>query len=337
VTSRRTRTAAGLLTLLPASGVGLTLTSSPTYAEPSIKTVQARVDHLFRQAEQASERYDTARLRLASAHTRLVALRHDLQHQRSVVAVLRRQVAATVVAEYQGQNLAQVKMVLSPDPDTFLEQLASNAQYDDQQHEQMATYAVQAQQLDMRARAASREVSRMRATERQMKHDKATIDAKASQAKDLLSRLKSEAAAAAARTSAPSRSGATSRPSAPVPNVPASGRAAAAVSYAMAQVGKAYVYGAAGPSAFDCSGLTMMAWQAAGVSLPHSSSAQQGYGTPVSESQLQPGDLVFYYSPVSHVGMYIGGGKIVNAENPSVGVVVAPLHLMPYSGAVRPG
>ncbi|MGZ4438635.1 MAG: C40 family peptidase, partial [Nocardioidaceae bacterium] len=165
----------------------------------------------------------------------------------------------------------------------------------------------------------------------------------------LLERLKTKAAnaaaaraaaaqAAAPRTPEPSRSAPTT-PTAPVPtaSVPASGRAAAAVAYAMAQVGKAYVYGAAGPSAFDCSGLTMQAWSAAGVSLPHSAAAQQGYGTPVSESQLQPGDLVFYYSPVSHVGMYIGGGKIVNAENPSVGVAIAPLHMMPYAGAVRPG
>jgi cell wall-associated NlpC family hydrolase len=105
----------------------------------------------------------------------------------------------------------------------------------------------------------------------------------------------------------------------------------------MAQVGKAYVYGAAGPSAYDCSGLTMRAWGAAGVGLPHSSSAQYNMGTHVSASQLRPGDLVFYYSPISHVGMYIGNGMIVNAENPSAGVKVTGLYSMPYVGAVRPG
>jgi cell wall-associated NlpC family hydrolase len=81
----------------------------------------------------------------------------------------------------------------------------------------------------------------------------------------------------------------------------------------------------------------MMAWKAGGVSLPHSSSAQMSSGTPVSQSQLQPGDLVFYYSPVSHVGMYIGNGQIVHASNPSSPVNVAPVDSMPYSGAVRPG
>jgi peptidoglycan DL-endopeptidase CwlO len=97
-------------------------------------------------------------------------------------------------------------------------------------------------------------------------------------------------------------------------SVPASGRAAAAVQFALAQVGDAYVYGAAGPDAWDCSGLTMGAWAAAGVSLPHSSSAQMGSGMPVSASQLQPGDLVFYYSPVSHVGIYAGDGRVLNAS-----------------------
>ena len=120
-------------------------------------------------------------------------------------------------------------------------------------------------------------------------------------------------------------------------DVPASGRAAAAVAYAMAQIHDAYVWGAAGPNAFDCSGLTMMAWAQAGVALPHSSSAQYNSGPHIAESDLQPGDLVFFYSPISHVGMYIGNGMIVHAANPSTGVTVSALHSMPYVGAVRPG
>ena len=80
-----------------------------------------------------------------------------------------------------------------------------------------------------------------------------------------------------------------------------------------------------------------MAWAQAGVGLPHSSSAQFGAGPHISSSALQPGDLVFYYSPISHVGMYIGNGLIVHAANPGTGVLVAGLFSMPYSGAVRPG
>ncbi len=117
----------------------------------------------------------------------------------------------------------------------------------------------------------------------------------------------------------------------------ASSRAGTAVRYALAHLRDSYIYGASGPHAFDCSGLTMMAWRAAGVVLPHNAAAQMATGAPVAKSQLRPGDLVFYYSPVHHVGIYIGHGKIVNAENPRTGVVVAPVDLMPYAGAVRVG
>ena len=110
-----------------------------------------------------------------------------------------------------------------------------------------------------------------------------------------------------------------------------------AVAYAKAQVGKSYVWGAAGPNSFDCSGLTMAAYAQAGISLPHNSSAQYNSSPKISESELQPGDLVFYYSPISHVGIYIGNGQVVNALNPGSGVQVSGLHDMPYVGAVRPG
>jgi cell wall-associated NlpC family hydrolase len=111
-----------------------------------------------------------------------------------------------------------------------------------------------------------------------------------------------------------------------------------AVSTALAQVGKPYVWGANGPNSFDCSGLTQYSWSAAGVALPHSSGAQSTMGTPVSRSQLQPGDLVFFYSPVSHVGMYIGNGQMVHAATSGEPVQVVSLDSMPgYNSARRVG
>jgi len=122
------------------------------------------------------------------------------------------------------------------------------------------------------------------------------------------------------------------------PSTAASSGARAAVATALAQVGKPYVWGAAGPNAFDCSGLMQYSWSAAGVALPHSSSAQSGMGTPVSRSQLQPGDLVFFYSPVSHVGMYIGNGQMVHAATSGTPVQVVSLNSMPgYNSARRVG
>ena len=120
------------------------------------------------------------------------------------------------------------------------------------------------------------------------------------------------------------------------PAAAASGAAQTAVNTALAQVGDRYVYGATGPNSFDCSGLTSFSYKAAGISLPRTSKAQSTFGTPVSKGNLQPGDLVFFYSPVSHVAMYIGNGQIVHALNSSKPVQVMKLDSMPsYAGARR--
>ncbi len=115
-----------------------------------------------------------------------------------------------------------------------------------------------------------------------------------------------------------------------------SGSVQTVIDAAMAQVGKPYRYGSSGPSAFDCSGLTSYAYRKIGISLPRSSRAQySGAGRRVSTSDIQPGDLVFYYSGPSHVGIYIGGGKIVHAANPRSGINVTGLHTMPLKGVRR--
>jgi cell wall-associated NlpC family hydrolase len=125
--------------------------------------------------------------------------------------------------------------------------------------------------------------------------------------------------------------------SAPPSAAPAPTAAAqVAVNTALAQLGDPYAWGAAGPSAFDCSGLTEYAYAAAGIYLPHSSSMQSTMGTPVAYSDLQPGDLVFFYTPVSHVAMYIGNGQIVQASTYGQPVAVTELAYMPdYVGARR--
>ncbi|WP_181773826.1 C40 family peptidase [Amycolatopsis pittospori] len=120
------------------------------------------------------------------------------------------------------------------------------------------------------------------------------------------------------------------------PNLPAPGpAAAAALSAAKSKLGSAYVWGATGPSTFDCSGLMQWAYKQAGLSLPRSSRQQATFGAPVEKSQLQPGDLVFYYSPVSHVGMYVGNGMMVHAPTSGDVVKVSPLQNN-YVGARRP-
>jgi cell wall-associated NlpC family hydrolase len=137
---------------------------------------------------------------------------------------------------------------------------------------------------------------------------------------------------AAARANAAALSRDTTR--APISG---SGRGARALAYAKAQLGEPYVRNAAGPSSWDCSGLTMRAWGSVGVSLPHSSGQQYNRGRPVARSDLQLGDLVFFYSDISHVGLYAGNGRVIHAPRPGKSVEYIKISYMPYAGARRPG
>lgn len=182
------------------------------------------------------------------------------------------------------------------------------------------------------------EIERKQEEERQAKAKKAIEAARAAE------QARAAEASRAAEAEASSSPSAASTPSADpasdastTPAAAGSSRSSTAVSFALSQVGKSYVMGATGPSAYDCSGLMLRAWEKAGVGLPRTSQAQFGAGTSVPTSQLQPGDLVFYYSGISHVGMYIGNGMIVHAANPRSGVKVAPVDQMPLMGARRVG
>ena len=344
----RPRLRGALCTLcLTALGTSV-LAASPSNAEPTIADVRERVDTLYHEAEQASERVNDARLRLEAARTRLDRLTERLEDQQAAYDATRDQVVATVNAQLQGQGLVTASQVLlAEDPDDFIHQMTTVDEYTVHQTELAEHLREHAAALDVRERRVGRVVEAIAEDRAALAEDQAEIEAKAAAAEALLDRLEEERrearAALAARRAAQvsrdeSRTAESAAPAAPAPEVPAaSGRAGAAVAYALAQVGDTYVYGAEGPDTFDCSGLTMMAWAQAGVALPHSSSAQMSSGTPVSVSELQPGDLVFYYSPVSHVGIYVGGGTLVHAANPSTGVNTAPVGSMPIAGAVRPG
>ena len=117
-------------------------------------------------------------------------------------------------------------------------------------------------------------------------------------------------------------------------SVSASGKAAEAVQIAMRYLGVPYVWGGSSPSGFDCSGLVMYVYAQLGVSLPHSAASQYGYGTHVSRSELEPGDLVFFGNPIHHVGIYVGNGDMINAPHTGADVRIQPLD-SDYSGATR--
>ena len=125
----------------------------------------------------------------------------------------------------------------------------------------------------------------------------------------------------------------------PVPApAPSSTSGQKAYAFARTQLGKPYRYGAAGPDAYDCSGLTQTSWAKAGVTLPRTTATQFHVGRRVAKGDLRIGDLVFFYGPTpSHVGMYAGNGRIIHAPRPGKFVEQVPITYMPFAGAVRPG
>lgn len=308
--------------------VGLMLSiPGSAQAEPDIDDVRDRVDRLYHEAEQASERYNDAKLELAELNEELESLESDEARQGDRLASVRSNVRDAVLQTYQGNDLGAAGDLLGADSGAFMNDLTTMSTVNDLQDALLADYNDELKAYTIRREETESRRDQIADLEEQLAEEKEEIDAKAAEAEALLEELEAEERAAILDR------GGDRLPS----EVPAEGRAKAAVEYAMAQVGDAYVWGAAGPDAFDCSGLTMMAWAQAGVGLPHSSSAQYGYGTHVAESDLQPGDLVFYYSPISHVGIYIGNGLMVHAANPGAGVRIDDIHYMPYVGATRPG
>lgn len=309
--------------------MGVTSTSSPAQAEPDIDTVRDRVERLMHEAEQASERYNDARLELKELTREVDSLESDEARQDEALAGVRDEVRDAAIRRYQSGGLGATGELLSSDTQGFLDELSTQTTVDGLHSSLLADYDTELEASTLRRNQTQARRADIADLRERLAEEKQTADDKLAEAEALLSRLEAEE-----REAILSRGGYRAPDAS---SIPASGRAKAAIAYALAQVGDSYVYGAAGPNAFDCSGLTMMAYAQAGVSLPHSSGAQAGSGTPVPKSQLQPGDLVFYYSPISHVGIYLGNGMIVHAANPGAGVKVSSVDEMPYAGAVRPG
>ncbi len=313
------RAAAVITATLTTVGLGLT-TASPATAAPdnNIDAAQARVDRLAEQADTATANHDRAQSKLTRARTQVDRLSKQIKRNREIVTDTRTAVASSAVEEVQEYDGSAGSSVPSRDLPKDSEVMLSNvtlvSEDMDGRGQAMARSSVRIEKLTERRADARDRVSKLAPREKALSAKEAKADSRVASASAVLEDL--EAKAEQKRMEA---------------------MGGPAVAYAKAQVGKAYVYGAMGPDSFDCSGLTMAAWKQAGVSLPHSSSAQYAAGQQISESELQPGDLVFYYSPISHVGMYIGNGQIVNALNPGSGVQISGLHDMPYSGAVRPG
>ena len=332
-----TRPVSRALSLVAAAALSITtsaLVPGTGVADPNIEDVQQRVDTLYRDAEAATERAHTITLDVVDAQRRLDQLRADIGKQEREFETLREVLADAAAAMYASGGIdPSMQMMLSADPEEFLLQAQSLDQVLRSQDADLRRVEVAQLALDQAKTRADQELDRLSDLQAQAQKERDAANAKLAEAEELLSRLKAEererlaelAAERAEEAAAAARSAPAPAPAAPTTSSSGSGRGSSAVAFAHAQVGKAYVFGASGPDAYDCSGLTSSAWAAGGVSLPHSAAAQYGVTSRVSASALQPGDLVFFYSGISHVGIYVGGGMMVHASNPSTGVLVEPL------------
>ncbi|MCT9081662.1 C40 family peptidase [Streptomyces fulvoviolaceus] len=309
------------------------------HAEPQLTPAQvkAKVDKLYQEAEAATEKYNGAKEKAEAAQTRLGTLQDEAARRTEKLNSARDALGSMAAAQYRDGGMdPALQLALSSDPERYLD----GAEFVDRAGTRQATSVEsvrqQLREIEQLRGAAHVELASLRSRQAELKRHKKTITGKLDAARRLLSQLPDEERAGdvqrASRSSGTgTRDGLTAAGNVPAPN----SRAAAAVSYAYSKLGSPYVWGATGPDAFDCSGLMQAAYRSAGIALPRTTYAQIGAGQRVSRSELLPGDLVFFYSGISHVGLYVGNGQMVHAPNPSAPVRVAPIDEMPFAGATR--
>jgi cell wall-associated NlpC family hydrolase len=318
-------TATLTITLLPG-----TATASPDDIATSDEAA-ALVAEAGHELEVVTEKFNETRELLKQQQTDAEDAATAAAEAKGELEALDGQIRTLARTAYTGRGYSSFALMMSSDSaDEFLSSLGTLDVIAGHTNDLVAQVTAAAKKAEDAKSRAETEAKKARRTLEKIEAQQADLRAQIAEFQD---RYDSLSAAEQQQVDQSHAGDAVASPSAaPAP----SGAAQIAVDTAMAQRGDPYVWGAAGPDAFDCSGLTQYAYAAAGVSLPHSSRMQSQMGTPVSRSQLQPGDLVFFYQPVSHVAMYIGNGQIVHASTSGRPVEVANLDSMTdYVGARR--
>lgn len=310
-------------------------TPTPSPTPTTVAGAKLQVTDLEEQASQIGEDYDAAVQALVVSKQRLKVLQADIAVQQEKVKALGEEARAIALMQFRNRDLdTTMQIFTSGDPDTLLKRLSTANKVDQNMNDTLVQHqAEQANLVDMQ-RSADAEVAALAEQERKLAALKQQVQDKVDAAQALVLQLTNEQRAALDAADGATASFDLSE----LDGVSANARALAAVKYAVSRVPNGqYVWGAAGPNSFDCSGLMLAAYRSAGISLPHSSRAQANVGRAVSKSELKPGDLIFWYHPIHHVGMYIGNGKIVHARNPRADLVIQTLasYPAPWSGARR--
>jgi peptidoglycan DL-endopeptidase CwlO len=353
---------------LLATSVGLSAAfavpaSIPAAADPPLTIAEAKalIDQLETDASAIDQEYVEISEKLDKERKKLKLKQADLKAQTARVGKLKFQVGQVALAQFQNRNLdTAAQLFVTPDTEGFLSQISTVEKVSENQNSVLQEYQQEQARLAETEHSAKTDLASLAEQEKQLKDLRKASDKKIAEAKEVLAKLTVEqrrqieaeeqraiaaAQADAERNDSGGEQKSTSQKSkkqessddTPAASSSGGSRGARALAFAKTQLGKPYRFASAGPDYYDCSGLTYAAWKSVGVSLPRSSRTQFGVGTPVSKSNLQLGDLVFFYSPISHVGLYAGNGTMIDAPRPGKTVRYIKISYMPYAGARRPG
>lgn len=298
-------------------------------ATPSAADAQKKLNALNKLVEKNVESYNLANIQLAAAKKKLAVSSKSASDEQVTYDTLHKTVALMASSAYKTGNFNDVTSLVSAgDPQSVLDQAAVFTQLSKDRSSQLTQFLESAQRLQREQGQAKDALATVTAQKAKIKADRAGLDKQVLQQETLLRQAGATTTGSSGSSSSSSSHGGTY-------NGPASGNARVALQYAYAQLGKPYVYGAAGPSSFDCSGLTMMAWQAAGVSLPHNAAAQYSQINHVSAANVKPGDLVFM-NGLGHVGIVVNSTTMIHAPHTGDVVRLAPIGQDPVVGYGRP-
>jgi len=303
--------------------------------QPTVSQVQARLRQLTSKAEKLDQRYNQVQQELTSASRRLKLVNSEAARYLKRFRSMRAEIARIAAQAYENGNMTSVAaMLTSGDAQQILDQSSILLELSSSNSAQMSQFIAAARQLSGAQQAAKRAKTAIGALRNNLASQKRSLNKLIGQQKTLLAQL----TPAQQQGVGPGGSSGGGGGGTTTYKGPTGTQADKAVAFAYAQIGKPYVFGAAGPDAYDCSGLTMASWAAAGISIPRTSYEQWASLPHVPTSQLQPGDILVF-NGAGHVGLYVGGGMLIDA--PNSGLTVEKIALSGWyqstlMGAVRP-
>jgi len=315
------------------------LSPTPANAAQTLAEVAAKVKDLEEQATTAAENAQAAKVQLGKLKKTLDSVQQQASQQGASVNELHKLIGAIAADQYKAGPLSQsLELLFSSDPALYLSSAGSLAAVTRKKTADLKKFSVSTQRLNATTFTVSDKLALVKAAEAKFTKQLAIANSKLKEAEELLSKLTAAERERLAKLKEDQENDDQQSSLADAGKYAGvSGRGGVAIKYALAQIGDKYVFGADGLTYWDCSGLTMRAFQSAGVSLPHSSRAQYGYGKAITRKDLLPGDLVFFGKPISHVAIYLGGDRMLHAPRSGSRVKIATFDMgrKPYIGARR--